>query len=75
MTKERNHATRSHAGMARIFDNADATPEQVCDARDWGAIPAASARAWLAGFNAGLKTGGTPPAPARVTLFDEAREA
>ena len=63
---------RTTAAMVRVLDDADATPGDICEARDWGAIPAASARAWLVGYYAGKRA--APPAPARATLSDEARE-
>ncbi len=71
MTKNRkDHTTRTLATMVRILDDPAATPEQVRIARDWGAIPAGSARVWLAGYLTGVRA--APSAPNPVKLHDEA---
>ncbi len=55
--KNRNHAPRTLAEMVRALDDPDATPEDVCAARDWGAITSGSAVAWLRGYAAGTRDG------------------
>ncbi len=69
MTRNPDGMTRTLATMVRILDDPAATPEQVRAARDWGAIPAGSARAWLVGYLAGRRDG------RRVTPGDRVSEA
>jgi hypothetical protein len=70
MTKDRkDHATRTLAGMLRVLDDPESTPEQVRAARDWGAIAPGSAVDWLRGYAAGRRDG------RRVTPGDRVREA
>ncbi len=73
MTKNRKDRTpRTLARMLRVLDDPESTPEQVRIARDWGAIPAGSAGAWLRGYAAGRRAGPPRAAPGLVKLHDEA---
>lgn len=55
--ENRNHAPRTLAEMVRALDDPAATPEDVCAARDRGAITSASALVWLRGYAAGTRDG------------------
>ncbi len=70
MTKDPDARTRTHAGLLRVLDDPESTPEQVRRAADWGAITPASARVWLAGYLTGVRA--APSAPNPVKLHDEA---
>ncbi len=73
MTKDRkDHAPRTLAGMARILYDANARPEDIQAAADWGIVPLGSARVWLVGYLAGRRAGRPPQAPGKVKLHDQA---
>ena len=73
MTKDRkDHAPRTLAGMARILYDANARPEDIRAAANWGLVPAGSAVAWLRGYAAGRRAEPPRTAPGLVKLHDEA---
>ncbi len=70
MENRKDHAPRTLAELCRALVDPESTPEDIRSAADWGAIPAASARAWLAGYLTGVRA--APSAPNPVKLHDEA---
>ncbi len=72
MENRKDHAPRTLAELCRALDDPESTPEDVRSAADWGAIPAASARAWLAGYLTGRRAAPPRSAPVLVKLQDEA---